>query len=123
MSYGQWGLSYQQLSIGPMTLSMFGTEVRHAIGWPGFCKKVHLPCAWMGISPSPLVMKGGRRKTQGASLMTTQIQCPPREWRLPHLIHCLNLAAHAAAEHRGLDYIDIWPIALPLLDTSFDGNY
>ena len=124
MSYGQWGLSYQQLSIGPMTLSMFEKEVRRAISWLwGFCKKVHLPCAWMGISPSPLVMKGGRRKTQGASLMTTQIQCPPREWRLPHLIRRLNLAAHAAAEFRGLDYIDIWPIALPLLDTSFDGNH
>ena len=124
MSYGQWGLSYQQLSIGPMTLPMFVKEVGRAIRWLwGFCKNIHFPCAWMGISPSPLVMKGGRRYTQGASLMTTQVQCPPREWRLPHLIHRLNLAAHAAAEHRGLDYIDIWPIALPLLDTSFDGNY
>ena len=124
MSYGQWGLSYQQLSIGPMTLPMFVKEVGRAIRWLwGFCTNIHLPCAWMGISPSPLVMKGGRLYTQGASLMTTQVQCPPREWRLPHLIHRLNLAAHAAAEHRGLDYIDIWPIALPLLDTSFDGNY
>jgi len=124
MSYGQWGLSYQQMKVGPTTLVMFETEVRRAVRWlRRFCTRLHLPCAWMAISPSPLVMKKGRRKTQGASLMSTQIQCPPHEWRLPHLIHRLNVVAVAAAKARALDFIDIWPIALPLLDLSFDGNH
>jgi len=136
MGYGHWGLSYQQWIAanrpkgvhvhgrgrGPVTLPEYTADVTHAMQWlRSFCDRKRLPCAWIAAMPAPLALTQGHRKTTGASLFTNQITCPPREWRLPHLIHQLNLAARAAAATYATDYIDTWPVALPLLDTSFDG--
>ena len=64
---------------------------------------------WVATNPSPL--------------LPFMSECPPRDFRFPHVIASYNAAARTVAARHRVSYIDTHRIALPLLDYSWDGNH
>ncbi len=66
---------------------------------------------WVSINPHPIT-----------SILQ---QCPPVDWRFPHIIAGYNEIAYQMVEssHGQLDYLDLFSIAFHLFDDSFDGAH
>lgn len=47
--------------------------------------------------------------------------CDGSDWRLPHIIAAYNREARSAAAEGGVEYLDTFAVAFPVLELSFDG--
>jgi hypothetical protein len=54
------------------------------------------------------------------------LECPPTDWRFPHLIREYNRIAIQEIQrisNGSISVLDTWSIAFPLFDLSFDSAY
>ena len=88
--------------------------------------KLGVPVAWMATQPFPL-NRGGhghvsdQRPAQARS--SNLANCPPTDWRYPHVLRAYNQGAQAAACERNLTFIDLWTAASHVSELSFDGMH
>lgn len=125
LNFGQWGISFDRSvkKMSPYSASRYANLVAATLAPLVAYRKAHgVPVAWVSMNPSPLAIAASRRQgTYAKTLMQHRmIECPPREWRMPHVTHAFNEAAREEVARAGVDYLDLEPIALDLLDLSFD---
>ena len=78
-----------------------------------------LPVAWVATNPFPFNV-GGPTFSKGRAKSYDMSTCPTAERRFPHVLAAYNDVARRAAAEHGLDFVDNWEIALPLLELSED---
>ena len=61
------------------------------------------------------------RENRASRKRNSLVNCPPTDWRFPHVLEAYNQAAARAAERYSVDFIDVWSIAFPLLELTYDG--
>ena len=55
--------------------------------------------------------------------MISQINCPPTDWRFPHVLAAYNAAVRRIAISLNVSYLDLWQSSLDVLELSEDGTH
>ena len=142
VNYGQWQLSHERSKTPPRvpcTLEQYGNAVRQTLNWlarQGVERGI--PVAWISMNPTPLFGVDGGAQVANLSLLCSKAggagcsplrhmlcneKSTPSEWRLPHYLNRYNLVARAACEAENISYLNNFPLALDLLDLSFDAQH
>jgi len=124
LGFGQWALSFEYRTIGPRSLVQYSREMERAMDWlQAVQSSAGVPVAWFSAYAAALTYGNSLWRPTAGSTMTMKksLSCPPKEWRLPHLIERYNEAARARATQSNVTYIDAWELTFDVHDITCDG--